>query len=171
MHTDKNLQFITNCIHDTRVALMHCQTNSVLKLPNNLIVTDHVDDNGCIWFYTSRPRHFISEIDKEFSATLRYFKKGNSYALNIVGKGRIISDPEELLSLELPAEEVDRALNSQLLICVKILKVEYFDYKNDKKTNLFSRIKSFIYELMDYTEPNGASYDFNPASELQQYGF
>ena len=171
MHTDKNLHFIANCIHDTQVALMHCQTSSVLKLPNTLIVTDHVDENGCIWFYTSRPRHFLSEIDKEFSVTLRYFKKGNSYALNILGKGRIISDPEELLSLTLSAEDVEKALHSQLLICVKILKVEYFDYKNDKKANFLSRIKAFIYELMDYREPNGTSYDFNPTSGLHQYGF
>lgn len=170
MYTDKNLQFITNCINDTRVALMHCHTTSVLKLPNSLIVTDHVDENGCIWFYTSRPRHFLSEIDKEFSTTLRYFKKGNCYALNIMGKGRIISDAEELLSLELSADEVDKALNSQLLICVKILKVEYFDYNREKNNSLLSRIKNFIYELMDYNEPNGTSYDFNPANGLQ-HGF
>lgn len=170
MYTDKNLQFITNCINDTRVALMHCHTTSVLKLPNSLIVTDHVDENGCIWFYTSRPRHFLSEIDKEFSTTLRYFKKGNCYALNIMGKGRIISDAEELLSLELSADEVDKALNSQLLICVKILKVEYFDYSREKNNSLLSRIKNFIYELMDYNEPNGTSYDFNPANGLQ-HGF
>ena len=170
MYTDKNLQFITNCINDTRVALMHCHTTSVLKLPNSLIVTNHVDENGCIWFYTSRPRHFLSEIDKEFSTTLRYFKKGNCYALNILGKGRIISDAEELLSLELSADEVDKALNSQLLICVKILKVEYFDYSREKNNSLLSRIKNFIYELMDYNEPNGTSYDFNPANGLQ-HGF
>lgn len=170
MYTDKNLQFITNCINDTRVALMHCHTTSVLKLPNSLIVTDHVDENGCIWFYTSRPRHFLSEIDKEFSTTLRYFKKGNCYALNILGKGRIISDAEELLSLELSADEVDKALNSQLLICVKILKVEYFDYSREKNNSLLSRIKNFIYELMDYNEPNGTSYDFNSANGLQ-HGF
>lgn len=170
MYTDKNLQFITNCINDTRVALMHCHTTSVLKLPNSLIVTDHVDENGCIWFYTSRPRHFLSEIDKEFSTTLRYFKKGNCYALNILGKGRIISDAEELLSLELSADEVGKALNSQLLICVKILKVEYFDYSREKNNSLLSRIKNFIYELMDYNEPNGTSYDFNPANGLQ-HGF
>ena len=149
---------------------MHCHTNSVLKLPNSLIVTDHVDENGCIYFYISRPRHFLSEIDKEFSTTLRYFKKGNCYALNILGKGRIISDAEELLSLELSADEVDKALNSQLLICVKILKVEYFDYSREKNNSLLSRIKNFIYELMDYNEPNGTSYDFNPANGLQ-HGF
>lgn len=166
MYTDKNLQFITKCIHDTRGALMHCHTTSVLKLPNTLIVTDHVDENGCIWFYTPRPRHFLSEIDKEFSTTLRYFKKGNSYALNILGKGRIISDAEELLSRELPADEIDKALNSHLLICVKILKVEYFDYSSEKNTSLISRIKNFIYELMDYAEPNGTSYDFNPNKGL-----
>ena len=171
MHTDKTLQFLTNCINDTQVALMHLHSNSVLKLPNSLIVTDHVDENGCIWFYVSRPRHVISEIDKEFSTTLRYFKKGNCYSMNILGKGRIISDPEELLTLDLNSAEIDKALNCQLLICVKILKVEYFDYKSEKNTNLFSRIKSFVYGLMDYSEPNGTSYDFNPSAGLQQYGF
>lgn len=171
MHTDKNLQFITNCIHDTKVALLHCHTESVLKLPNSLIVTDHVDENGCIWFYTSRPRHVLSEIDKEFHASLRYFKKGNAYALNISGKGRIISDPEELLSLELSTEDIDRALNTQLLICIKILKVEYFDYDQEKKKSLLNRIKAFVYSLLDYTEPQGTSYDFNPATGLRQYGF
>jgi hypothetical protein len=91
--------------------------------------------------------------------------------MNILGKGRIISDPEELLTLDLNPEEIDKALNCQLLVCVKILKVEYIDYKSDKNTNLFSRIKTFVYGLMDYSEPNGTSYDFNPSAGLQQYGF
>ena len=75
MHTDKNLQFITRRILETNVALMHCFTSSLLTIPNSIVTTYKVDPNGCIWFFIGRPKHVVSQLDKEFPVNLNYFKK------------------------------------------------------------------------------------------------
>ncbi len=171
MHTDKNLQFITDRILETNVALFHCHTSSLLRIPTNVVNTYKVDENGCIWFYMPRPKQLISQFDKEFPVGLNYFKKGNNYSMNIYGKAIIIDDPEELISLDLSKEEIDKALNEQLLISVKIMKVDYFDHDQEKKNSFFRKVKSFIYELFDYAEPDGKSYEFTPTAGMHNYGF
>ena len=90
--------------------------------------------------------------------------------MKIHGKARSIVDPEELNSLELSVEEVIGATNNQLLICVKILKVDYFEHKVEQNLSFVQKIKSFIYELFDYSQP-GRSFEFNPSSGVAHYGF
>ena len=169
MTTDKNLQFITNRILDTKLAIFHCLSNSVLRLPTCVVNTYKVDDNGCVYFFMHKPRQLVSQFEQEFPVGVNYFKKGNNYSLHIIGKARIIIDPEELISHNLTEEEMENALNKQLLVCVKILKVDYFDH--DKKNSLLQRVKAFIYELFDYAEPDARSFDFKPAPGIHHYGF
>lgn len=170
MNTDKNLQFITNRILDTNVALFHCHTNSLLKLPTSVVKTYRVDEDGIVWFFMPKPKQLISQFDKEFPVGLNYFRKGNHYSMNILGKARIINDPEELISLNLSAEEINIALNNELLVSVKILKVDYFDHGQERH-NFLNRIKSFIFRILDWAEPAGRSFEFSPTPGIHHYGF
>jgi hypothetical protein len=171
MKSDKNLQFITNRILDTRVALFHCHTNALLKIPTCVVNTFKVDDGGCVWFTMSRPQQLVSQFDKEFPVGLNYFKKGNNYSMNIFGKARIVNDPEELMVLDMSTEEINDALNKKLLVCVKILKVDYFDHDQERKNNLLQKVKTFIYGILDWAEPDGKSFEFSPTPGIHHYGF
>lgn len=171
MKSDKNLQFITKRILDTKVALFHCYTDSLLKIPASVINTFSVDDDGCIWFSISRPQQLVSQFDKEFPVGLNYFKKGNNYSMNILGKATIVNDPDDLMVLNRSAEEINDALNNRLLVCVKILKVDYFDHDQERKNNLLQRIKTFIYGILDWAEPSGRSFEFSHTPGFHHYGF
>lgn len=166
---DKDLLFIINKINDIKIALFYCQTKSVLKIPTSVVNTYKVDDDGTILFFMPRPKQLISQFEKEFPVSLNYFKKGLNYYMNIYGIARIVNDPEELHEYELTFDEVERALKTDILVNVKILKADYFDNDSAGK-NIVNKVKSFIYSLMSW-EPGGRSYDFSPKSQVPNYGF
>jgi general stress protein 26 len=172
MFNDKNLQLIKEKIEDLGVAILHCHSKGLLKIPNSVIQTHAVDENGDILFFMNRPTQSLSEFDQEFLVNLNYFKKGKNYFLNIFGKARIINDPEELTYiLELTPEEVNKALTQQVLIKVKILNVDVTDNSFERKNSLVKKAQSVFYGLLDWGEPNARSYNFRTDSSLQQYGF
>lgn len=168
---DKNLQFISEKILETNVALFHCHTDTVLKMPSTVISTYKIDDNGCVMFFMPRPKQQITQFDKEFAVGLNYYKKGQTYSLNLFGKARIINDIEELLAEDLSKNEVEKAMNSDVLIKVKILKADYFDLDVDRKNNLLYKIKNFINGLFDWADVEEKSLEFNPSPSIHRYGF
>jgi hypothetical protein len=172
MLNDKNLHFIKEKIQDLRVALFHCHSKGLLKIPNTIIQTLTVDDNGDILFFINRPKQHLSEFDPEFLVGLNYFKKGKNYFLNIFGKARIVSDPEELMYIpELSEEEMKNALTTQVLIKVKILKVDFYNNKPKKKPYVFHKVQSVLYGLLDWRQPGVRSFDLSTDSPLHHYGF
>jgi hypothetical protein len=172
MLNDKNLTFVKEKIEDLQGALLQCHSKGLLKIPNTVIQTHHVDENGDITFFINPPKQHISEFDQEFFVGLNYFKKGKNYFMNIFGKARIVSDPEELTYiLHLTPDEVTKALNEQLLIKVKILKVDFYDNQVEKKNYILSKAQAFFYSLFDWGVPGARSYNFDTDSALQQYGF
>jgi hypothetical protein len=172
MLNDKNLHFIKEKIQDLGVALFHCHSKSLLKIPNTVIQTLTVDDNGDILFFINRPRQQLSEFDQEFLAGLNYFKKGKDYFLNILGKARIVNDPEELMYItDLSQIELENALTTQVLIKVKILKVDFYNNEPQRKPYLISKAQTVLYSLLDWGQPGMRSYDFSTNSPLQHYGF
>jgi hypothetical protein len=172
MHIDRNLTYIKEKIEDLGIALFQCHSKSLLKIPNTVIQTQNVDENGDILFFINRPKQHLTEFDQEFLVGLNYFKKGKGYFMNIFGKARIINDPEELTYIiHLTPEEVNRALNEQILIKVKILKADFYDNQQEKKHYLLKKFQAFFYGLLDWGEPNARSFDFSTNSSLQQYGF
>jgi hypothetical protein len=166
---DKNLQFIINKIVDIKVALFHCQTKSVLKMPSSIITTYKVDDDGTILFFMPRPKQLISQFEKEFPVGLNYFRKGLNYYMNIYGIARIVNDPEELHEYDFTAEEVERALHKDVLVNVKILKADYYQ-KDRSGANALKKLKTFIYGLMSLA-PGEKTYDFSTKGQVHNYGF
>ena len=170
MKTNKNFQFILNKITDINVALFTCQTSSVLRIPTTIINTYSVDDNGNILFFTPRPKQLLSQFEKEFPVDLNYFRKDLCYYMNIHGYARIINDPEELYAHDLSREQMEQALNKDILVKVKILKAHYYE-KDWTRKNVFNQAKSFIYSLLARVEPSVKTFDFSSKPQLHNYGF
>jgi hypothetical protein len=170
MHIDKNLQFITSKILDTKFALFHCHINSLLRINSTIIQTLKVDSESNILFFIIRPPQLINQFDQEFPVGLKYYRKGSDYSLHISGKATMLTDPEELSwNCDLTPEEVSEALCSKVLIKVKIIKVAYYDHYR-QKTGILDKVKSKLYSLLDWAEPNGRSYDFSNGNHIH-YGF
>jgi hypothetical protein len=172
MFNDKNLIFLKEKIEDLSIALFHCDSKSLLKIPTTIIKTHSVDDNGDILFFVNRPQQSINEFDQEFLVALNYFKKGKNYFMNISGKARIVKDPEELSYItHLTPAEIASALTNQVLIKVKILKADFYDNHLAGRNYLLKKTQTLFYGLFDWGVPGAKSYDFSTNSSLQQYGF
>ncbi len=172
MFDDKNLIFLKEKIQDLGIALFHSDSKSLLRIPTTIIQTHTVDDNCDILFFINRPQQDINEFDQEFLVALNYFKKGKNYFMNITGKARIVKDPEELTYItNLTPAEVTNALTNQVLIKVKILKVDFFENNLTRKNYLVKKTQTLFYGLFDWGVPGARSYDFSTNSALQQYGF
>ena len=166
MHIDKNLQFITSKILDTEVAIFHCLTNSILRVPNAVIRTIKADNDGNVYFFVARPPQLLSQFDQAFPVSLKYFKKGKTYTVQVLGTANMITNAADINEdLRLSAEEISNALCTQLLLKVKINKVEFIDLAAHRKSFL-QQVKTAIYSFLHWAEPQGVEYNFSTRTSI-----
>ncbi|HEU4633385.1 MAG TPA: pyridoxamine 5'-phosphate oxidase family protein [Flavisolibacter sp.] len=128
MATSQQLNFLQEKIREIGSAIFFNLSDSVLKLPTSIVSTLKVDDYGFVWFFTQKPRQSLKEFETDFPVRLDFFKKGTNYFLQVSGKGWIVTDPEEMNSLEGLSEEAKRmAMHEMVLVKVKIMKAEYYE--------------------------------------------
>lgn len=172
MDNEKLLHFIAEKVEDIKYAIFYCHSNSPLRINNTIINTYKVNENGQISFFINRPQQLLSQFDQEFPVGLNYFQKGKDYFMNVFGKARIINDPEELAyETDLTTDEINKALTTQVLIRVTILKVDFYDTKFEKKNIVWKKIAGFFSELFDSFGIASGSYDITTASTVHNYGF
>ena len=98
-HTeDYSMTFLKQKINEIKIALFRTEeTNSEFKLPNNIIETIKVDDDGSVLFLTAfKGYHDIDKMfDKTFFAYLDYYKKGSDCHLHLSGKVNIVHNGQE----------------------------------------------------------------------------
>jgi general stress protein 26 len=131
MATNQNsqqLQFLKEKIQEIGSAIFFNLSDSVLKLPTSIVSTLQVDDYGYVWFFVQKPKQTLKEFEMEFPVRLDFFKKGTSYFLQVMGKGWVVTDPEELNAYVTLPEDMKSIANGQmLLVKVKIMKAEYYE--------------------------------------------
>jgi hypothetical protein len=127
----QELLFLKEKIEEIKVALFRAELESVLQLPNNIISTLKVDEEGYIWFFTSCSRPFAHYFDKELHTSLDYYQKGNK-CLRITGKAFIENANENVSPSDIQQKN---DLSHVVLLKVKILKAEYFETRPFRKFN------------------------------------
>jgi hypothetical protein len=131
-------------------AIFFNQSDAVLKLPTSIVRISHVDQYGYIWFFMQKPPQALNEFEKEFPVKLDFFRKGLDYSLQVIGKGCIINDPEELMMITENINEV-RQFNPEkmILLKVKMTRADYFDniasHKSSWLQNAFNVLHSWIF--------------------------
>src|SRR4051812_31204070 len=95
-YNDDNLCFLKEKIGNIKVALFKAEFNSELQLPNNIIQTLKVEDDGTIWFLTSCSGEHAKYIDRSFYASLDFYKKGTECRIYLSGKASIVEDDGEV---------------------------------------------------------------------------
>jgi len=130
MATNQQFNFLQEKIQEIGSAIFFNLSESVLKLPTSLVNQVKVDDFGYVWFYIQKPRQQLKEFDMEFPVRLDFFRKGQSCFLQVNGKGWVVSDPEDMNSLDLPGSEKNQSIPPDMvLVKVKIMKAEYYETK------------------------------------------
>ena len=128
MATNQQLQFLQEKIQEIGSAIFFSQSDSVLKLPTSIVTTVKVDDYGFVWFFIQKPKQQLKEFEHEFPARLDFFKKGIPSFLQVNGKGWVVTDPEEMSSVDLSQAQISLiSQHDMVLVKVKMLKAEYYE--------------------------------------------
>lgn len=136
-NTNQDLLFLKEKIEEIKIARFKAETDSILRLPNNIISTLKVED-GWIWFFTSCTGPYVQYLDRELFVTLEYYKKDSGCRLLISGRA-IIEDEQQ--------PSFTAARDRMVLLKVKILKAEYFGQRTSA-LSVREKIKSAINHLM-----------------------
>lgn len=157
-HPQPQIQFLQQKIQELRSALFFSMTSSVLKMPTRIVTALKVDEWGQIWFFVQRPPQLIEAFDREFSAQLDFFKKGKDFFIKIIGRARIVYDPEEVTCLvDLPEEIKRKAMDQLVLIKVMILRADYYEHmisRTNWMRNLGDRLRKWMFKI----KPGHISY-------------
>ena len=121
MTTDPNLQFIKERITLLRSAVMYSMSNSLVRLPNDVVSLVKMDEEGQLWFLAHFPSHSLAECEREFPVRLHFFRKGYDFFVEVSGKATIENDLLESDALPMGDTTVRRAV----LVKMAMTNVEY----------------------------------------------
>ncbi|MDB5202263.1 MAG: hypothetical protein JWQ27_1672 [Ferruginibacter sp.] len=154
---DENLSFLQEKIKQIKVALFKSEINSELQLPNNIIQTLKVEDDGHLWFFTSCAGDYAKSIERSFYAYLDFYKKGTDCRIQVSGKATIVEDDAEDFLL---MSNYSRSTAGRLvLVKMKIMQAEYFENKTTPMISWKEKLRGAFQNLF-YT-PSHRVYDFN----------
>jgi hypothetical protein len=135
MATIQQLNFLQDKIKEIGSAIFFNLSDSVLRLPTSIVTTVKVDDYGFVWFNIQKPRQQLKEFESEFPVRLDFFKKGQNCFLQVMGKGWVVTDPEEMNSFAPLPENARQAVSADMvLVKVKILRAEYYETRTSHQS-------------------------------------
>jgi Pyridoxamine 5'-phosphate oxidase like len=154
---DRNLDFLREKIKDIKIALFKTELNPELQLPNNIIQTLKVDDDGTVWFFTSCNGIHITNIDRPFYAYLNYQKKGSGCYLQLSGKATLVNTEDEgLFSI---CNYAKGSYGKLVLVKLKIMQAEFFENKIPETNSWTEKLKYTFSHL--FLQPAHRTYNFS----------
>ena len=146
---NQQLHFLQKKIQDIGSAIFFNLSNAVLKLPTSIVTTLKVDEFGYIWFFIQRPKQQLNEFEKDFPVRMDFFRKGKDYSIQIMGKGWVVSDPDELAgSIDLPEDVKQKALSQLVLVKVKMNSADFYENITGQKSSWLQSALSTLQELI-----------------------
>ena len=151
---DTNLEFLKNKISEIKIALFKPESDFELQLPNNIIQTLRVEDDGTVWFFTTCNGYHARFMDKPFYAYLNYYNKNKSCRLQLSGKAMVVNDTESFVD-----SNDSKECYTTVLVKMKIMQAE-FDETNIPRDDISGpeKIKSVISAL--FLSPAHRVYNF-----------
>ncbi len=142
---DYGMIFLKQKINEIKIALFKTEEIDLEpQLPNNIINTIEVGDDGTILFLTVfKGYHELNElVDKPFFASLEYYKKGSDCHLRLNGKATIVQNEEGTVIKNNPADNY-----GMVLISMKITHAECYEKKISTHLPWPQKIRSAISHL------------------------
>lgn len=152
-NTVNNLSFLRSKIETIRTALFKTEYNYREGIPNNIIHTLQTDEEGNVWFCTSVAKNYMAKPGEQFYAYLEYHHKGSDSSLRISGMATIVDNDNV-------AESASTQEGTKyLLVKLKMINAEYYEYAPKEPTSLFS-FKQLFSNLM-FTSTKERYFDFS----------
>ncbi|HVF95712.1 MAG TPA: hypothetical protein VM871_00240, partial [Flavisolibacter sp.] len=112
MTTNQQFNFLQERIEEIGSAIFYNLSDAVLKLPTSVVNSLQVDDYGFVWFSVQKPPQHLNEFEQEFPVKLDFYKKGKGYFLQVMGKGFVVTDPEEMNAYVTLPEDIKKLANN-----------------------------------------------------------
>jgi general stress protein 26 len=91
MAKETNLHFVREKIGRLRNAIMYVYASGPVSLPNDIVTATSVDENGHLWFLANSPSRLVQECEQSFPVTLRFYRKGVDFFMEVSGIATIVS--------------------------------------------------------------------------------
>lgn len=153
----EHLVFLKDKINDIKIALFRSESDFELQLPNNIIQTLRVEDDGTIWFFTTCNGCHARFINMPFFAYLNYYKKDTGRRLLLGGKAVIVNDCTE--SSFAAANDFSKDNYTSVLVKMKIMQAEFFETRMNNEVSWPEKIRSFFSGL--FISPAHKVYNFS----------
>ena len=144
---DYNMLFLKQKINEIKSALFKTgEIDLELQLPNNVIDTLKVGDDGMIWFLTAFKGYELATMSgKPFFATLDYYKKEDNCRLRISGEAAIVQNDDEPLTKNYAADNY-----KTVLVVMKIKHAEFYEKIIFTNLSWQEKVKSTINQLFSH---------------------
>lgn len=136
---DKAIEKLKNIINSTKTCLF-CTDLSVLPINARPMAVTDVDDNGDVWFISSKQSNKNFEISRDNRVQLFFTNNKENEFLSLYGEAEIYTDTSIIEKLWTPITKAwfDQGKDDPdvSVICVKSNNVYYWDSKNGKVISL-----------------------------------
>jgi general stress protein 26 len=125
MARDTNLEFITDKLYQLRNAVMYSMSNSLVRLPNDIVTLVKVDEEGNLWFVSRQPKQLTDECEQVFPAKLCFYKKGVDYFVEVSGKAMVVNNNYTQATSDNREKEDIKLQYRPVLIKMSMANIEY----------------------------------------------
>jgi len=138
MENDYKLMFIKNKLQQIKSAVMYSTNSNTVRLPNDIVEFESVDDDGLLWFSAHIPRHWVKAYELHFPAKLIFYRKGVDYYVEITGTAVVVNKQDVIHS-------TDNTYNGKLLLKMVPYYIEYTE--TGKREAGFKKFKGQMYDM------------------------
>lgn len=144
MTSDFNFEFIAGKIATLRTAVMYSMSNSLVKLPNDIVTSLKVDEDGQLWFLSHLPSQPLSECEQVFPVRLHFFRKGYDFFVEVSGKATIMNNSFSDNSFN--SSDVNN--KKYVLIKMTMSNIEYTEPHTNKNKTKVEQLAGKCYQWM-----------------------
>ena len=139
-----NIEFLRKKIVEIKTALFRSESDADLKLPDNIIRTLRVEDDGTVWFFTTCNGNYARFINKPFYATLAYYKKDTGCSIQLGGNATVV---ENDYKSPFHNRRNDEDAYKIVLVKMKIIQAGVFENKSFGNISWAERMRTVINNL------------------------
>jgi general stress protein 26 len=137
MENDYKLMFIKNKLQQIKNAVMYSANNNIVRLPNDIVEFESIDDDGLLWFSAHIPRQWVKAYELHFPAKLIFYRKGIEYYVEITGTAVVVNKQDVIHS--------DNNNGGKLLLKMMPYYIEYTE--TGKKEIGLKKLKGQVYDI------------------------
>lgn len=133
--THSNLDFLRSRIYEIKSALFTDSDSLNFRIPTCIISILKVDQTGNLWFLMNQPEYHISCYEPQFPASLSFYRKGISFALNVQGKASVVSNSDTIEKITgVSTYDQQAQMKGVLLMKVSMQHVKYSEWRFKPRT-------------------------------------